>query len=94
MIVHYIVQNADTFADDIAAEGFKNVDDYASHMSQVGQWGDSIVISAFTMLFNVNVCISFSESPNDNPTVLSDIADVPTVALLLTNNHYSRILAW
>ena len=94
MLVHYILHNADTFINDIVAEGYKDVDEYTRHMSQVGQWGDAIIISAFTMLFNVNVCISFSESPHDMPTMISNIPNAPTLALLLNKNHYTRILAW
>jgi hypothetical protein len=96
MLVHYIVQNPDTFRDDVAAEGYANVEDYCRHMAQEGQWGDSIVISAFTLLFRVNVCICFSDRPDAGPpTMLSNLPPpAPTLALLLNKNHYTRILSW
>lgn len=67
---------------------------YCQYMSKNGSWGDGVVISAFIMVFKINVCICFSNSPDAEPTQISNIPDAPTIALLLTDNHYCRVLSW
>jgi hypothetical protein len=103
MLVHYIVQHPKDFEMDILAEGYPSVDAYCQHMARENTWGDGVCLQCFTMIFNVNVWVCYSRNgaanganeANEAPTLISSHKEgAPNLALLLTNNHYDRILAW
>jgi len=95
MLVHYIYQHPDAFKTDIVSEGYTSVDQYCEHMSRERTWGDGTCLQCFTMLFKVNVWLCYSNSPDEPPSLISEHKEgAPNLALLLTNNHYDRIIAW
>lgn len=97
MLVHYIYQHPESFKTDILSEGYQSVDEYCQHMSHPRTWGDGTCLQCFTMLFNVNVWLCYAGGSNGAgpPTLISAPKEgAPNLALLLTNNHYDRILAW
>lgn len=92
MIVHYIYQHPTQFELDIQAEGYTNVDDYCSKMAQINYWGDGICCQAFSVMFQVNVWIFYDDG--SDYTQISHFDGRPHIALLLKQEHYSRILSW
>jgi hypothetical protein len=97
MLVHYIYQHPESFKTDILSEGYRSVEEYCQHMSHPRTWGDGTCLQCFTMLFNVNVWLCYAGGSNcaGPPTLISAHKEgAPNLALLLTNNHYDRILAW
>jgi hypothetical protein len=67
-------------------------------MARENTWGDGVCLQCFTMIFNVNVWVCYSRNgasgqKNEPPTLISSLKEgAPNLALLLTNNHYDRIL--
>lgn len=101
MLVHYIFQHPEAFQTDILAEGYQSVDQYCQHMSNPSTWGDGTCLQCFTMLFNVNVYLCYAPQDRNNagneqaPTLIpAPTEGAPNLALLLTQNHYDRILSW
>jgi len=93
MIVHYILQNKDTFETDIKADGHKSVYAYCDNMLKDGIWGDGICLQAFSLIFGVNVYVYDAESKRAIK-VSDKFKQRPNVALHLKDNHYDRILEW
>lgn len=106
MLVHYIYQHPEAFETDILSEGYQSVDQYCQHMSKPSTWGDGTCLQCFTMLFNVNVYLCYAPQGqgqgarnnvgnNPAPTLIPAPQEgAPNLALLLTQNHYDRILSW
>lgn len=55
IVVEYIASCPSTFEPDILASGYENIQQYCEQMSQLGQWGDAIVLQAFILMTGVNV---------------------------------------
>jgi predicted adenine nucleotide alpha hydrolase (AANH) superfamily ATPase len=95
MLLHYISQYPEQFEVDIVAEGYQSVQEYVQHMAYEKTWGDGACLQCFTMIFNVNVWLCYGKDTNEPPTLISEEKPgAPNLALLLTDNHYDRILSW
>lgn len=93
MIVHYIYQHPEHFEQDIAAEGYKDVEAYCEAMSRSGYWGDGIACQCFALMFRVNVWVFYGADAAQG-TQMTHYEGRPNVVLRLNGEHYERIISW
>jgi len=55
VVVDYIAAQPELFEADILASGYGSVSEYCERMTEPGEWGDAIVLQAFTLLTGVNI---------------------------------------
>ena len=55
IVVEFVQEHPSIFEADILASGYSSIDEYCERMSQLGEWGDAIILQAFILQTGVNI---------------------------------------